>query len=663
MITRPSPSKTAIENCHYIGRDGRSNIFTRKLLYDTIRLVDAVDGTVIAQKRFEGAVPSLCPTQVTRDEVIGDPPLPELWVTWVLENTNHKDLLPLRSHVTGPEDAPLFTAPNADSFRSVKADTIVNVVARSGEGWILVLLPDLSMGWIQTETVSLSASVSLTTLPELTYMVVPLGSASRAAQIANFAAYRPLGRVTLPVDVFVPSPDGYYLAGIQQRSEGAFLGLWDVRGGHQVWQVSLPNRQWDTLRFSPAGDTLMVKTNAPYPAEEEIRFTFYDALTGEVVSETGDVDIIDSPLVPGNMPQGLMAEPFYNRDGKSIMVSYYRRTEAPRCAIWDVHTGTMIWEMDETCGSRNDDNTYMISPRPYTDLYSAYDQLVVYEVASGAVLTASQDEAISFSWLTNDTVFIQRPYGEAPVIWNILEDTTAVMELPPELISFQPSVLKNAIYYNANGTTYVWDLATGELIADTLLQGGLIEQPEGIIVVQEYQEKDSPERVLRALSLETEEVVWEIPWHHSDLSYRDDGLYGFAYNRDTGRIDIFNLQTGQFAGQIPLFSSNFGLTDDWEWIVQLEGGTHLTVWGPAEAADLFDDPPHLHITAETPAYFESNTQFPYNNVVIRADQYLWVAGRTADSAWVLIEKLNGEKYWLPTTNAEFLVDLDQIPIR
>lgn len=651
-----------VENCHYFGRSGYSNIFTRQTLYDTIRLVDVVSGDVIAQRRFEGGVPPLCPKSATRGEVNGAAPAPQIWVPWVLENTDHANLLPLRSSLKGPEPIPLFTTPSSESFGTVEPKTIVNVVAYSGEGWLLLLLPDLSTAWVQSENVTASALVMAKNLPESTLAAVPNGPVSREQQIANFATYRPLGRISFPADSLAQSPDGFYVAGVQQGAGGAMLSLWDIRGGQHVWQVSLPQRQWETIRFSPTGETLLVKTNAPYPAEEEIRFTFYDTLTGEVLSETGDIDIIDSPIIPGNMPQGLMAEPFYTKDGQNLVVSYLRRTEAPRCAVWSPYTGQLIWQIDRTCGSINSEGRYMISPHPYTELFSAYDQLVVYEVSTGAVLNVSQDEVIRFAWLTDEYVFIERPYGEAPVLWNILEDNTAVMEMPFQMGSFTPKVLHDVIFYASGSQTYVWDMATGELVAKTLLQGNLVKQGKGIILLQEYRAEDSEESTLRALNLDNEEIIWEVPWHHSDLSLRADGLYAFAYDRLTSSIDIFDLQTGIIAGHIKIPYFDFLLTDDWGWIMQWGGGQSMTVWGTAESVGLFSDPPQIHITADTPAYFESNTNFPYNELVIRANQYLWASGRTAAGDWVEVEDSRGH-YWLPTANAEFLVDMDLIPIR
>jgi hypothetical protein len=58
-----------------------------------------------------------------------------------------------------------------------------------------------------------------------------------------------------------------------------------------------------------------------------------------------------------------------------------------------------------------------------------------------------------------------------------------------------------------------------------------------------------------------------------------------------------------------------------------------------------------------PSYYDKSKSF-LHNYAVNANQYLWVTGRTADAAWVEIDN----RYWLPMTNAEFLVDVAQIPI-
>jgi WD40 repeat protein len=541
-------STRPIENCHYFGAYRRSYIFTRQRVNDTIRLVDYASGQVIAQHIFEGDAPPPCPEHVTRGTVNGAVPAPDIWVTWVLQNTGYEHLLPLGN---GTQSVAIFDAPASGASNS---------------------------------------------------------------RILGLMEFHPLGRFAIPADYLVRSPDGVYVASLQQQATSVLLSLWDLRGGQPLWQVSLPERQWETVQFSPDGNTLLVKTNAPYPAPEEIRFTFYDALTGTIISETGDVDILDSPVIPGNMPQQLTANPRYTQAGQIVVVDYGRRAEVPRCAVWQVSTAALVWQMENRCGTLSADGRYMLLARPYTEIFSAYSQLVVYEVASGAVLTTSQDEVVQSTWLTNEWVFIERPYGEAPMIWNILDNTTALVELPVLMGSFLPEVLNRVMFYAYGDTTYVWDIATGELLGTTSLQGRIVEQANRVLILQECQPEDSDTSALCAVNLENNELVWEIEWTHAWISIRDEGSYLFAYNHQTQQVDIFDLQTGTKTSSIPLDEHDFTLTADWQWLIQPTDYNRFIIWGLPQALDLFTDPPHIRITADTDAYYEPNTRFPYNGL-------------------------------------------------
>jgi WD40 repeat protein len=650
-----------VENCHYLDQLLYSYIFTRLRLNDTVRLVDYASGEVIAQRYFEGADPPSCPRHLTRGEVIGDPVLADVWAEWALQQTGHPDLLPVRSRVAGWQATPLYVRPTAESNAgSIPPGTAVNPVARSGDGWVLSLLPDMSEAWIPTDKLTLALPQD--SLPEINRAASTEAAISPEQQVAGLTDYRPLGRVEIFADQLVVSADGLYIVGIQQQEIGALLGLWDVRGGQQLWQVSLPERQWEMVMFSPDAKTLLVKTNAPYPAEEEIRLAFYDTLTGVVISETGDIDIIDSPVIPGNMPQQLDASPRYTKDGRLVVVDYWRRAEAPRCAVWRVATAQLLWEMDGSCGTLSEDGHYLIVERPYTEIFSAYNQLVIYEVETGVIITASVDEAINYKWLTNQTVFIERPYGEAPVIWNIVDGTTAVLELPQPMGSFLPEALHHVMYSFYGDQTYVWDMTTGELLGSVPVQGTVVEQGKRVLILQEYLSDDGEQKFLRAVNLENGDELWEIEWAHSYLSIRADGFYGFAFNDETWRMDIFDLQTGRSVGIIPVLYYDFLLTPDWEWLVQFDGYSQFTVWGSPSAVDLFDNPPDIRITAETQSYYEPNTRFPYR-LMVNADQYLWVTERTAGSDWVEVDDSYGTRFWIPTANVEFLTDVEQIPIR
>ena len=79
--------------------------------------------------------------------------------------------------------------------------------------------------------------------------------------------------------------------------------------------------------------------------------------------------------------------------------------------------------------------------------------------------------------------------------------------------------------------------------------------------------------VLRVVSLEDEEILWELPWNFRELRLRGDGLYGFSFNYQTESVDILDIQTGQTVGEIHTSEHTFGLTEDWNWITFTSGST------------------------------------------------------------------------------------------
>ncbi|GIK65828.1 MAG: hypothetical protein BroJett018_36220 [Chloroflexota bacterium] len=78
-------STLRIENCHYLGPGNYSYIYIRYRTDDTVQLVNYQTGQVITQRKFEGADPPACPDEIIRGEIYGDPPTPDDWLFWALD--------------------------------------------------------------------------------------------------------------------------------------------------------------------------------------------------------------------------------------------------------------------------------------------------------------------------------------------------------------------------------------------------------------------------------------------------------------------------------------------------------------------------------------------------------------------------------------------------
>jgi len=373
------------------------------------------------------------------------------------------------------------------------------------------------------------------------------------------------------------------------------------------------------------------------------------------------VDIIEMPTIPGNMPQFLNAQPYFTQDESKVIVNYWRRAEASRCAVWDVATAEIVWQMEATCGMVNSTGEYLALFEPYDEIFSAYDHLVIYETDSGTPILESPYETIRANWLNDDTLIIYRPYGEPPIMWNITGNSVAVVELPGPLPNLQFDALNRVMFHAEGDVTYAWDIATGELLGSTSLQGCIIDLPNQVVVLHQVEKRvdDEWRQYLRAISLENEEVIWERRWDNRDLSLRDDGLHGFSFDWATRSVEILDMRTGETVGEVRATDANFTLTEDWNWIV-FGGGATQTVWGLEENVDLFEDTPHVRTNADVPVYYETNTNFPAD-FDIPADRYLWLRERTPDGAWVLLDG-SGTNYWISTEDLDILRDLDDLPV-
>ncbi len=509
---------------------------------------------------------------------------------------------------------------------------------------------------------------------------------------ADLVHFQPLGRFTVDASNIIYSNDGIYIAGVQTEviypdpvaetdatdssdsdempveAEPMYrywLVLWDIRGGQIQWRVELPEqRQLETLQFSPDSSILLAKTVNP-DTHEEIRFSFYNSATGALISATGNVSILDAPLIPGDMPQRLYADSTFSADGQYVIVDYWRRAETPKCAIWQIADAALLWSIDYSCGIAR--GPYIAFLQPHQDRFSSYQQLFVYEIATGTIIAESDDEVDDYKWLDSATILIHRPYGDAPIVWNTLFNARAVLELPVQLGVFWPIIAQDQVIYSDTQVVYFWDKTTGQLI-NTLESPGtgyVIEQADRLILLQTVSnwrelETEDRNRAFRALDLETGEELWATRWQHSELWANASGTHATAYDEEFNTIDVFDLRTGSQSGSIVSYTSRYYFSADWSWLIEIMGNTHV-VWGVPETTSTFTDPPMAQLTSETEWYYEPNLDFDTGGS-FPAGQYIWIAGRLADGSWLQLEMPAGQTYWVQQETVSLRVAIDSIVV-
>ncbi len=593
-----------VENCHNLGPGNYSYIYVRKRVDDLITLVNYQTGGIIAQQRFVGQPPPACPTTAERGEGLGDPAPPEDWLPFVLGVLYDTDEVDAIASSSGAEQTNAIAAPQFDPLQ-----------------------------------------------------------------------FRPLGRFTINGDFLRLSPNGYHVAGVQtevrtiseeEQITAYWLTLWDIRGGQTQWRVELPDRQFEALTFSPDGSTILAKTVNP-DSDEEIRLSFFEVSSGDLISQTGSIDVIDAPKIPGDLRQDLVAEPHYSPDGQYVIVDYWRRSEAPRCAIWRASDAHLLWERDSVCGAVNPSGQYIAFWHPHQNEFSPYWGLSVHDVATGELVVEAPDEMVDFAWIDARQIIIHRPYGEAPIIWNVATNSRAVIELPDQLGMFWPAPIDDQLVYSTDSYTYFWNSTTGRLSNQTELAatGRWVQQGDRLLVLLtdddwRWMEEEDRNRAFQALDMETGQQLWATRWQHRDMDVDTTGTRAAAYDEEFGTIDFFDLQTGDQLGSIDSYTGSYFLTPDWDWLVEIYGNTYI-VWGMPEAASFFDNPPHARLTSETELRYEPNTLVEPAGTA-PAGRYVWLEGRTPDGQWLRLEPLTGRSYWMNASSVDLQVDLDDLPV-
>ncbi len=515
-------------------------------------------------------------------------------------------------------------------------------------------------------------------------------------------ALRPLGRIRIGGSYVTYNPDGYHIATIYtvtlppivhslkpdatpddigpntpaygQRQDDYtpiylyWLNMWDIRGGNLLWSQRLPvfNRL-DGLDFSPQGDRLLVRLTS-IEDSEKILLMVFDTLTGGEISRIDDLDAVDIPIIPGNIPQRLSAEAAFTPSGEYIAVDYRRMMESPHCALWRVTDAHLVWDQPAACGSFSQDGNYMVRLEPHTNSFSAYSQVTVYDVSSGTVIATSQDEVVAYSWLEATRLLLHRPYGDAPVIWDMANDTRAIIEEPYHLDTyFSPNLLQNILITTNGQYTYVWSKTTGGLLRS-------IEQPVGRLlelggqIIELYtdprwSEKEPEERLggFIAYDFLSGAELWHNRWQNDPyFLFSPDRQLALTVDQTTQYLQIFNMTTGQLEGELSTLYGDFTFTPQWDWIYQTNGYVY-TVWGPESELDRFDDQPNGVLREDTRLFRYPSFSSPVGK--LRRGEYVWVTARTGGfNGWVWIEMADGTRYWIEAGKVKPFERLPNLPL-
>lgn len=512
--------------------------------------------------------------------------------------------------------------------------------------------------------------------------------------------FRPLGRFYLEGRYRIHSPDGYHImmqeevdvtpapdvdaaaTPTQGEAETAapetpierifetHLTMWDIRGGKTLWTIALSQERYiSDIVFAPDGSLFYVATTMPYPDPEEIRLTFYDTLTGEVISQTQGFDVIGAKIIPGDLEQALYTTVEFTPDSQQVIISYWRSIQPQRCAVWDVETATPAWVGEFPCGVRNSDDRLMAVAHPHDSGYSAYYQLTLYNTATGEVVATSEDEITDFQWLDASRILLHRPYGDPPIIWDVLSNARAVIELPVRLGIFQPYSIGPYLLHHIDSETYVWDKLTGGIVRQSEFDfgGDRVELDGRILLVRRSEyipELSTDEKAYYAFSaydFETEQEVWSIEWTYQDLRYSRDRSRALAYDAGRQEIDLIDMRTGTILGHLAYESDYYSLTPNWDWLYEISGNM-VTVFGVPDGQVSFENPPNARVRNETPLRREPIQLTDNVRGHLRAEAEVWIVAQTPDHAWLQVLFSGGYSYWVAADAIHLYASLDEIPI-
>lgn len=525
--------------------------------------------------------------------------------------------------------------------------------------------------------------------------------------------FRPLGRFVIPGDQLISSPDTLHVLALTTVQVEIFpeviaasggvvviepntsetptelvyedvttMRMWDLRGGKQLWEREIEDRQWLDLAFSPDGDTLYIRSvhdQADDNPENDIyRMTVYDPLTGEIITRSENINSIEQPLVPGEMRQPVQVASQYMTNQR-FLTTVSRPLAGTYCSAWDVQTTQVVWSQPNECGVLSPARTYMAVREPHQS-GSAYDQITIYDFATGERLISSPDEVLEFSWLDEHTITIHRPYGDPPVVWEILNNTRAVIEQPYRLGIVYPADALTEIYLRGGEVGYfVWDKTTGKLLRETEINGRLFALDNRMVVLEtnmnwqnlrwtvahseDQAEVDEAAAALEKAFLLRDFIsgaeLWAYPYQHSDLWLSPDNTWGYAYDQLELGYDFFDLRTGEIWGTMPAMRGSFTFTQDMQWAMQAYGNFY-TIWGEASELDRFENQPNSITKSDrTPVYSS-----PRRNIkdYLPANAHLWVYGQTEDGQWLIGVDADGSYIYFKAASVQTWIPTQKLPV-
>jgi hypothetical protein len=446
------------------------------------------------------------------------------------------------------------------------------------------------------------------------------------------------------------------------------MTMWDLRGGVAVWSEEIDETTFRSAVFSPSGDTLTITSYFDLD-DEDLDNDYYslavlEPASGEIITTLEDFGtIIDEPRVPGEVYQPLSVSSWYATDTR-FLAEISRPLVGSFCSAWDVQGAQLVWTLPNSCGTPSPDKIHLAKLEPHAS-GSAYKEISIYNLENGEKLISSPDEVVEFQWLDDNTIVLYRPYGDPPVIWEITQNTRAVLENPFGRSTIYPDdALTEMLLPGGEIGYYVWDKRTGKVLRETEINGWLFPLDERMVVLEidydwsyyrnvisygdEIEDiQEARERLARSFLLRdfvTGEVIYAQPHEHYDFVLSEDNTWAIAWNGILNGYDFYDLRTGEIWGRMPTLRGEFHFTQDMGWTVQRYDNLY-TVWGDPAEIDRFENPPNsVTLWGDIKIYGSPSRGNGFG--ILNAGTDLWLYGQTSDGNWIIGQDYDGSIIYL-----------------
>lgn len=170
VIACMAQQEMVVRNCTY---DGGRTLQRVRLDLD-IKLLNISDGHILNQRTFAGDDPDPCPLDYefaegsTFEQLLGPPPASEDYVAWTVRVlSGDRGRLYPRTVIT-EQFMNVLAQPDvtATPVGRLRSGDPVTLLARSPSGnWVVGLIPNMTIGWLQTATLRPATQVSIGELP------------------------------------------------------------------------------------------------------------------------------------------------------------------------------------------------------------------------------------------------------------------------------------------------------------------------------------------------------------------------------------------------------------------------------------------------------------------------------------------------------------------